>query len=133
VRAARRAARAGLEEEVERSRVAVERRIRSGAEAAAARVVPTAVEREDVLVEAHEHVRGGREDVRFAETGAEAVVGGLRLEDAHRRALAELGQVPAQLQLRWDRSRRSGRRGEERDTDDDERPQREKSAHRGRL
>ena len=97
MRAAGRATGAGLEEEVERRGVAVERRVRAGAEASTAGVVATRVERQDVLVEAHEQIRGRREHVRVAETDAEAVVRGLRLEHAHRGTLAELGQVAAEL------------------------------------
>jgi len=132
MRAARRAAGAGLEQKIQGRGVAVERRVRSSAQAAPARVVPARVQREDVLVEAHEHVRRGWEHVRLAETGAEAVVGRLRLEDTHRRTLAELGQMAAQLQLRCDAGSRERRRSEQRQSED-EAEDHHQLAHRSRL
>jgi hypothetical protein len=118
VRAARRAARAGLEQQVERRRVAVERRVRTGPQAAAADVVPARVQREDVPIEAHEHVRRRREHVRLAEAVPEGVVRSLRLEDAHRGSLSQLRQVTAQLQPRGHGRRRARRNGEHREQDD---------------
>src|SRR6266542_4338593 len=97
MRAERRAAGANFPLEVARRGVAVERGIGPGAQTAAARVVPTRVESEDVLVEAHEQRRGRGEYVRLAEARAERVVRGLALEEAHDRALAQLRQMAAQL------------------------------------
>jgi hypothetical protein len=133
VRAARRATGTRLEQEVERRRVTVERGARAGAEAAATRVVPADVQGEDVAVEAHEHVRRRREHVRFAETRAEAVVRRLRLEDAQRGPLAELGQVAPQLKPRCDPRGRRSRSGEQRQNKGSEAYDRDQSMHRARL
>ena len=132
MRAARRAAGTGLEQEIEGRGVAVERRVRSSAQAAPANVVPARVKREDVLVEAHEHVRRGWEHVRLTETRAEAVVGRLRLEDTHGRTLAELRQMAAQLQFRCD-ARRRERGGSEQREAQDEAEDHHQLAHRARL
>ena len=132
MRAARRAAGAGLKEEIQGRRVAVERRVRSGAEAAPACVVPAGIQREDVLVEAHEHVRRSRKDVRLAETRTEAVVRRLRLEHPHRRTLTELRQMAAQLQFCCDARRRQHGRSEQREAEHEAKDHHE-LPHRARL
>ena len=133
MRAARRAAGPRLELEVERRGVTVERGTGTRAKAAAAAVIPTYVQSQDVAVEGHEHVRRSRKHVRLAETRAEAVVGRLRLEDAHRGPLSQVGQVPPELEPRRDGGSRPGGRGEQRDPEKDEGQSSDKPAHRGRL
>ena len=133
MRAARRPTGSGLELKVKRGRVAVERRARTRAQAAAASVVAADVQREDVAVEAHEHVRRRGKHVRLAQAGAEAVVRRLRLEDTHRGSLAQLRQVPAQLQPRRHSGGRRSGRGEQRESEGGEDYDREGSVHRGRL
>ena len=119
--------------QVQRRGVSIERRARPGAEAASSDVIAARVQGEDVLVEAHEHVRRRREHIRLAEARSEAVVRRLRLEHPHHGALAQLGQVATQLKLRRDGCRRTGRCGEQRESDHEEPEKREEPAHRGRL
>jgi hypothetical protein len=133
VRTARRAARSRLELEIERGGVAVERRAGTGTKAAAPAVVAADVQSEDVPVEAHEHVRRRGKYVRLAEARAEAVVGRLRLKDAHRGSLAKFGQVPSQLKPRRDRGGRNSRRGEQRHNNGGEDQDWQRSVHRARL
>ncbi len=133
MRAARRAAGPRLELEVERRGVTVERRAGTGAETTAAAVVASAVQGQDVPVEAHEHVRRRRKNVRPAKAGTKAVVRRLRLEDPHCRALAKLGQVAPKLEARRDPRGRPGGGGEQRNPKDDEGDGRDEPAHRGRL
>ena len=133
MRTAGRAACSRLELEVECGGVAVERRAGTGAKTAAAAVVAAAVQSEDVAVEAHEHVRRRGKHVRLAQAGAEAVVGRLRLEDAHRGSLPQLRQVPSQLKPRRDSGGRRSGRGEQRESEGREDHDRDGPVHRGRL
>ena len=133
MRARRSAASAGLELKVQRRGVAVERCAGTSAQAAAPAVVAADVERQDVTVKAHEHVRRGGEHVGLAEAGAEGVVRRLRLEHTQRGALAKLGKVTAQLEPGRDAGRRRRVRSDERYPEDHEGAHGHKSTHRGRL
>ncbi|TME97167.1 MAG: hypothetical protein E6I40_01720 [Chloroflexi bacterium] len=98
----RRAAGAGLPLEVQRDGIPRESGRRPAAQAAPAGVVAARVQREDLFVEAHEETVGRREDVGLTAARAVTVVCGRRGEDAHRRRLAEVGEMPAELLLRRD-------------------------------